>query len=43
MEKLFVNSKKVKDRADQIATDNDIGGIEDYLIDHQLLATEEEE
>lgn len=43
MEKLFVNSKKVKERADQIATDNDIGGIEDYLIDHQLLATEEEE
>ena len=41
MEKLFINSNKVKDRADQIANDNDIGSIIDYLIDHQLLSSEE--
>ena len=42
MEKLFNNSVKVKERADEIAVDNGINDIEDYLIDHQLLIKKEE-
>ena len=42
MEKLFNNSFKVKERADNIAIDIGIHDIEDYLIDHQLLVKKEE-
>jgi len=42
MEKLYTNSFKVKERADNIALEIGINDIEDYLIDHQLLVKKEE-
>ena len=42
MEKLYTNSFKVKERADNIAVEIGINDIEDYLIDHQLLVKKEE-
>lgn len=42
MEKLYTNSFKVKERADNIAFEIGINDIEDYLIDHQLLVKKEE-
>lgn len=42
MEKLYTNSFKVKERADNIAIEIGINDIEDYLIDHQLLVKKEE-